>query len=157
MGRLAKSKVDEIAKLREDGYTQKEIAERLHVHPRTVRKYDPSRQERSEERSVEKRLSALEGAISTCWHYIDLLYWAMHNSAIGECLETKTHVCPRCLGRLIYNEDKVTYICNKCGHKFSILSNWCYNCLSIAEFVWSDEIDDPVCPKCGARRHQPKT
>ncbi len=45
MGRLAKTKVDEIAKLREDGYTQKEIAERLHVHPRTVRKYDPSHQE----------------------------------------------------------------------------------------------------------------
>jgi len=153
MGRLAKAQIDEIAKLRKEGYTQKEIAERLHVHPRTVRKYDPLRQERSEERSVENRLSVLEEAIRVCWDYIDLLYWAVLRSAIGECLEKEMYLCPRCNGKLIYDEDKVTYICKKCGHKFSILSDWCYNCLSTAESVWSDEIDDPVCPKCGARRY----
>jgi len=153
MGRLAKAQTDEIAKLRKEGYTQKEIAERLHVHPRTVRKYDPLRQERSEERSVENRLSVLEEAIRVCWDYIDLIYVAVLRSAIGECLEKETYLCPRCNGKLIYDEDKVTYICKKCGHKFSILSDWCYNCLSTAESVWSDEIDDQVCPKCGARRY----
>jgi len=153
MGRLTKAQIDEIAKLRKEEYTQKEIAERLHVHPRTVRKYDPLRQQRSEERSVENRLSVLEEAIRVCWDYIGLLYVAVLRSAIGECLETETYVCPRCNGKLIYDEDKVTYICKKCGHKFSILSDWCYNCLSTAESVWSDEIDDPVCPKCGARRY----
>jgi len=153
MGRLTKAQIDEIAKLRKEEYTQKEIAERLHVHPRTVRKYDPLRQQRSEERSVENRLSVLEEAIRVCWDYIDLLYVAVLRSAIGECLETETYVCPRCKGKLIYDEDKVTYICKKCGHKFSILSDWCYNCLSTAESVWSDEIDYPVCPKCGASRY----
>lgn len=153
MGRLAKAQTDEIAKLRKEGYTQKEIAERLHVHPRTVRKYDPLRQERSEERSVGNRLSVLEEAIRVCWDYIDLIYVAVLRSAIGECLEKETYLCPRCQGKLIYDEDKVTYICKKCGHKFSILSDWCYNCLSTAESVWSDEIDDQICPKCGARRY----
>lgn len=44
MGRLTKSKIDEIAKLREQGYTQKETAEKAGVHLRTVHKYDPLRE-----------------------------------------------------------------------------------------------------------------
>ena len=44
MGRLTKSKIDEIRKLREQGYTQKETAEKVKVHLRTVRKYDPLRE-----------------------------------------------------------------------------------------------------------------
>ena len=46
MGRLTKTKVDEIAKLRGKGYTQKETAEKLKVHLRTVRKYDPLREQK---------------------------------------------------------------------------------------------------------------
>jgi len=44
MGRLTKTKVDEIEKLRREGYTQKETAEKVKVHLRTVRKYDPLRE-----------------------------------------------------------------------------------------------------------------
>lgn len=156
MGRLTKAQVDEIAKLRKEGYTQKEVAERLHVHPRTVRKYDPLHQDRLEERSVENRLSALEEAIRTCWDYIDLLYWAMARSPIGGSLEKETYVCPRCSGKLRFDEEKVTYICVNCGHKFSIPYHWCYHCLSQAEMDYVEEIDDCVCPKCGAKRYGPK-
>lgn len=46
MGRLAKEKVDEIIRLRQRGYTQKEAAEKAKVHLRTVRKYDPLRDRR---------------------------------------------------------------------------------------------------------------
>jgi len=46
MGRLTKAKMDEIRKLREQGYTQKETAEKVKVHLRTVRKYDPLREQR---------------------------------------------------------------------------------------------------------------
>lgn len=46
MGRLTKSKIDEIRKLREQGYTQKETAEKVKVHLRTVRKYDPLREQK---------------------------------------------------------------------------------------------------------------
>ena len=98
MGRLIKAKIDEIAKLRKEEYTQKETAEKVGVHPRTVRKYDPLRQDRAEKRSVENRLSVLEEAIRVCWDYIDLLYWVIVRSPIGDSLETKTYVCPRCQG-----------------------------------------------------------
>ena len=47
MGRLTKAKVDEIAKLRKQGYTQKETAEKANVHIRTVRKYDPLREKKA--------------------------------------------------------------------------------------------------------------
>jgi len=47
MGRLTKKKIDEIAKLRQEGYTQKETAEKMKVHLRTVRKYDPLREQKS--------------------------------------------------------------------------------------------------------------
>lgn len=46
MGRLTKSKIDEISKLRKQGYTQKETAEKANVHLRTVRKYDPLKEQR---------------------------------------------------------------------------------------------------------------
>ena len=46
MGRLTKAKIDEIAKLRQQGYTQKETGEKVEVHLRTVRKYDPLREQR---------------------------------------------------------------------------------------------------------------
>lgn len=46
MGRLTKAKIDEIARLRQEGYTQKEIVEKAKVHLGTVRKYDPLRSQK---------------------------------------------------------------------------------------------------------------
>lgn len=46
MGRLTKAKRDEIARLRGQNYTQKETAEKVGVHLRTVRKYDPLREQK---------------------------------------------------------------------------------------------------------------
>jgi len=43
MGRLSKSKIDQLQKLREKGYLQKEVAEMLGVNIKTVRTYDPLR------------------------------------------------------------------------------------------------------------------
>jgi transcriptional regulator with XRE-family HTH domain len=43
MGKLTKAKIDEITRLRQQGYTQREVAEKAKVHLRTVRKYDPLR------------------------------------------------------------------------------------------------------------------
>lgn len=156
MGKLTKAQIDEIAKLRKEGYTQKEVAERLHVHPRTVRKYDPSRHDRSEERSVENRLSALEGVIKTCWDYIDLLYFAIVRSPICNSLEKETYGCPRCSGKLKYDEEKVTHICADCGHKYPLLEHLCYSCLSQEPMDYVEEIDNWVCRKCGAKRYIPK-
>jgi len=59
MGRLTKAKIDQIRKLRQEGYTQKETAERVKVHLRTVRKYDPLKPKPTREQVKE-----LEEAIS---------------------------------------------------------------------------------------------
>jgi len=44
MGRLTKAKIDKITNLRDEGYTQKEVAEKVDVDIKTVRKYDPQGQ-----------------------------------------------------------------------------------------------------------------
>jgi len=62
MGRLTKGKVDEICKLREEGYTQRETAERVKVHLRTVRKYDPLKEKPV--RPTRERVKELEEVIS---------------------------------------------------------------------------------------------
>lgn len=156
MGKLTKAKLVEIDKLRKEGYTQKETAERLHIHPRTVRKHDPLRQDRAEEQSVENRLSALEEAIRTCWDYIDLLYWTIIRSPICGSLEEETHRCPRCQGKLRFDDKKVTHVCANCGHEYPLLEYLCYYCLSQEQMDYVEEIDAWVCRKCGAKRYIPK-
>ena len=44
MGRLTKGKIDKIINLRNEGYTQKEVAQKVGVDIKTVRKYDPQGQ-----------------------------------------------------------------------------------------------------------------
>lgn len=61
MGRLTKAKADEIEKLRKEGYTQKEVAEKVGVHLRTVRKYDPLREK---PKPTREQVKELEEAIS---------------------------------------------------------------------------------------------
>jgi hypothetical protein len=62
MGRLTKAKIDEISKLRKERYTQKETAERVKVHLRTVRKYDPLKEKPV--RLTREQAKGLEEAIS---------------------------------------------------------------------------------------------
>jgi hypothetical protein len=153
MGRLSKAKTDEIAKMRKEGYTQKEIAEKLHVHPRTVRNYDPLRQGRPEVYIVKDRLSALEEAVKTSWDYIDLLYNVIRRyPALNYSLENDTFYCPRCPGKLTFDKEKVTYICIKCGYGFPPPEMWCYQCLSQTEMNYIEETGKWVCRKCGASR-----
>jgi len=68
MGRLTKAKIDEIAKLRQQGYTQAETAEKVGVHLRTVRKYDPLREQRPTRPSAEQ-VKEIEEA---CWKLVAL-------------------------------------------------------------------------------------
>ena len=61
MGKLTKAKIDEITRLRQEGYTQKEIAEKAKVHLRTVRKYDPLREQRPARATPEQVKETEEG------------------------------------------------------------------------------------------------
>jgi len=62
MGRLAKAKTDEIVKLRQQGFTQRETAEKVKVHLRTVRKYDPLKEKPI--KPTRERVKELEEVIS---------------------------------------------------------------------------------------------
>jgi predicted transcriptional regulator len=62
MGRLTKAKIDEITKLREQNYTQKEIAEKVGVNLRTVRKYDPLREQKLDTNNL--KLQEVEEAVN---------------------------------------------------------------------------------------------
>ena len=63
MGRLTKAKIDEIIKLRKQGYTQEETAEKAKVHLRTVRKYDSLRVQKPV-RPATEQVEELEEAYS---------------------------------------------------------------------------------------------
>jgi hypothetical protein len=153
MGRLTKSKIDQIVKLRGQDYTQKETAERVNVHLRTVRKYDPLRQSRSsEQHSVEDRLRTLEEALRASWDWNHLLYDAMIRSPVlRKDLWEKTYECPRCDGKLKYNDDEALYVCRDCGHKLYQSLNWCYHCISQQD-NYIEQTDKWICPKCKTGR-----
>jgi transcriptional regulator with XRE-family HTH domain len=78
MGRLRKKKIDEIAKLMSEGYTQLEVAQKTGVSLKTVRKYDPgsisgSAKEWRELQSLPERVKKLEEIVKTlsaiAWTY----------------------------------------------------------------------------------------
>ena len=155
MGRLVKVKRDEIAKLRKQGYTQKETAEKVKVHLRTVRKYDPLHESRpSGQLSVEDRLATLEEALRTCWDYIHLLKCAMSRfEPLRDKLEKETYPCPRCGGKLKFDDEEVTYICHDCKLKMFPSDDLCYHCFSQGEMDFVEAIGDFVCRRCGAKRY----
>ena len=157
MGRLTKAKIDEIEKLMKAGFTQKETAEKVGVHVRTVRKYDPQRQKKTPgPRSMEDRLATIEEAIKACWDWIDFLYWAMMKPSMSrKASEKETYRCSRCDGKLEYDEQKGNYVCRSCGHQLFWSFNWCYHCLSQTETDYVKEIDEWVCRRCGAKRYGP--
>ena len=155
MGGLNKTKRDQIARLREQGYTQKETAGRVKVNLRTVRKYDPLHQSRQRgQRSVEDRLAVLEDGMRATWDWIDLLHCAMLRSKeLGKSLEEDTYHCLRCDGKLKFDDETTTYICRDCGHKFPPSLFWCYHCLSQQEMDYVEATGELVCRKCGAVRY----
>jgi len=154
MGRLTKAKIDEIGKLREKGYTQRETAEKVKVHLRTVRKYDPLHESKpSRQHSVEDRLAALEGALRASWDWIDLLYAIMLRSNLAYPFDEGSYVCPRCEGKLEYDEDQYAHVCRDCGHKIVPSLFWCYRCLSQQEMGYVEETGEWFCRNCGAKRY----
>lgn len=86
MGRLLKKQIDRIKEMRDEGYTQKEIADTVRCGIRTVRKYwrrSPS----LEQTNVEERLSAMEESIKSVG---ELLFLAILSS------DFEPLYCPQC-------------------------------------------------------------
>jgi len=158
MGRLTKTKVDEIARLRKQGYTQKETAEKVNAHLRTVRKYDPLHESKPrEEKSLAERMTAVEEGLRTCWDLLYLLHTTMlFSDELSSNLEQGLFSCPRCgeyLSYEDYGDGYYRYHCWQCDFKIPLFSELCYKCLSQGEIDL--ETDDYVCRKCGTPRYTP--
>ena len=155
MGRLTKTKVDQIARLRKQGYTQKETAEKVNVNLRTVRKYDPLRENRPREgMPLEDRMTAVEDGVRTCWDMLHILHRVMLESEeLNNILEERSLTCPRCGEELFFDGLELAHICCNCDFQMPMFLKVCYKCLSREE-VDSDE-NDPICSKCGTPLYTP--
>jgi len=117
MGRLRKAKIDSIQKLRQQGYTQAETAEKVGVHLKTVQKYDPLRKsKKTEDISLLTQLSFddLDNFVNS------LIWWIM---CIEHTLMTKLDtkiMCPECgQGTYQYDKKKGTSVCDSCESEMS--------------------------------------
>ena len=146
MGRITKAKIDQIGKLRQEGYCQKEIAQKVGVHVRTVRKYDPTRKSTSGRRyPVEERLRAIEEVIPFIIDWLDVL--------IPLLLFDEDHDCPRCGAEEIERDlERLVFYCSNCRHSLYFPREICRQCFSLGK-VYYDERDEAwVCADCGARQ-----
>lgn len=130
MGRLRKAKIDMIGKLRKDGYTQVETAEKTGVHLKTVQKYDPLKRpgkaaSTRATRSVSKE--DLEFRLTNLGNWIN----SIHATFIHK-LDIKL-ICPACFKSYLElddNEPGSTYVCKKCHYKipFPSYDSWQWPC-----------------------------
>lgn len=120
MGRLRKDIVDKIIKLRKQGYTQAETAEKAGVNLKTVRKYDPLRQ--SDKTPIAKVVKG--PSAEDLLHYIKCLGDWAYSLAITFQDDFKTDLrCPKCtVGKLVTNETADKFFCNKCKHEMPLPS-----------------------------------
>jgi len=114
MGRLRKAKVDEIVRLRSEGYTQKETAEKAKVNLKTVRKYDPLKESKQCITPLEEKVRCLEHLV----HYL---------VGMTTGRDEAPPLCPHCENQdLLWAEgqqsearrtvpDIHTWACPKCG------------------------------------------
>ena len=119
MGRLRKSVVDRIVRLRNQGYTQAETAEKTGVHLKTVQKHDPLRksQKAAALPSVKgEPIRDLESDLNTLGDWVESLRWALHYKMKVELL------CPKCMEGVVEDTGGV-FVCQKCGYEMKALGN----------------------------------
>lgn len=105
MGRIRKAKIDMIIKLRKEGYTQAEVAEKVGVHLKTVQRYDPMRQDNKAKGTAsltQAFIENLQDQIKTLGDWI---------AAIQVTLMEVQHIpdlrCPVCYdGKLVDDENR---------------------------------------------------
>ena len=146
MGRLLKSKIDQIVSLRKQGYCQKEIAEKLDVHIKTVRKYDPtSGSDTSKPVHVEKSVEAIREVLLAVLDLLDVM--------VPLLLDKDNHPCPKCYAESLgFDVRQVAFICRNCGYTLILPSDICYHCLSQGKMDYNKESRKWFCQQCGASK-----
>lgn len=118
MGRLRKSVVDRIIRLRKQGYTQLETAEKTGVHLKTVQKHDPLRKSRETPTMPSaggKSFKDLESDLNALEEWIESLRWTLHFKMEVDLL------CPKCLEGVL-DGAYGTFVCQKCGHEMKTIA-----------------------------------
>jgi ribosomal protein S27AE len=113
MGRLRKSVVDRIVRLRKQGYTQVEVAEKAGIHLKTVQKHDPLRRSRKtehEELTTGVPVKGLESDIKALEEWVYSLWWTIRHELRANLL------CPKCLEGVLDDPDG-PFVCQKCHYK----------------------------------------
>ena len=123
MGRLRKSIIDTIIKLRKKGYTQAETAEKTGVNLKTVQKYDPLRKSETTTTIKPPERPHVDDLFVECvGDWID---------SITKTLRFNLHTeltCPHCMGKLKLDEEGSF----SCGH--------CQNWMPLPGWLFRDEI-----------------
>jgi ribosomal protein S27AE len=120
MGRVRKSVVDKIVRLRKQGYTQVEAAEKAGVHLKTVQKHDPLR--KSKKTTISPSIKGepftdLQSDIKTLGDWVESLRWTLKYKMDVDLL------CPKCSEGIVDDDDTGTFICQKCGYKMKALGS----------------------------------
>ena len=145
MGRLLKKKVDQIADLRKQGYTQKEVAQKLGVHVRTVRKYDPTHTAVKSHPIDNDTIESIRGVLPTIFDWLDILMYLLLGDA--------KHNCPRChTNALEFDLDEVAFICRKCGYRPVLPHDICRSCFALDRLEFDPDSRMWVCRQCRARQ-----
>ena len=145
MGRLTKKKADQIANLRKQGYTQKEVTEKLGVHVRTVRKYDPIRVTVKHCHTDNDDTESIRGVIPAILDWLDILAFLRLSSGKDK------HACPGCYtDSLEFDSDKETFIRRKCGYRPIMPEDIYRNCFALNRLEFDKDSSIWVCQEYGA-------
>jgi hypothetical protein len=145
MGRLTKAKIDQIAILRKEGYTQQEVAQKIGVHVRTVRKYDVTSTQNGLDNKIASRNA--QQAILVIMEWLSVLLYPLFLNGKEDLY------CPCCLAEsMSYDSEAETFLCRQCGHKMILPRDVCENCLSLNTSSFDQVIKRRVCLKCGVKQ-----
>lgn len=114
MGRLRKSVVDKIVRLRNQGYTQAETAEKTGVHLKTVQKHDPLRKSKkvaTVPTTKGELIGNLKSDLNTLGDWVESLRWTLKNKMSVDL------ICPRCMEGIVDDDETGTFICQNCGYE----------------------------------------
>jgi len=150
MGRLYKAKIDSIRELSEQGYLQKEVAEKVGVHVKTVRKYTASSGCSISRSGVSENIpESVRNVIASILDYIDLI-----ESALQLDKNRNVH-CPRCLeGEFDFDAVKMFYVCRKCGHRLDTPFDICRKCFTVNNILKDRTGGIYTCKECGHELHK---
>ena len=148
MGRLYKAKVDKIQELSKQGYLQREIAEKLGVHVKTVRKYDPTNRSISSGSNPTGSVpESIRNVIALMLDYIEFIEINLQLDKV------RNGYCPRCSKKQFeFDAIKFIYQCGNCGYILLQSSDICRNCF--AENSYDEEQGySSTCKECGYKMY----